>query len=60
MYIADLAIDSSPLFAGYPDTHRYRLGVNYQQLPINRPISGVHNYQRDGAMTGKKSRTRSP
>ena len=22
----------------YPDTHRYRLGVNYQQLPVNAPI----------------------
>ncbi|HEU4471679.1 MAG TPA: catalase [Flavisolibacter sp.] len=20
----------------YPDAHRYRLGVNYKQLPVNR------------------------
>lgn len=35
---------------GYPDTQRYRLGANYALLPINRPHSEVHNYQRDGAM----------
>ncbi|GAA93624.1 uncharacterized protein L969DRAFT_55797 [Mixia osmundae IAM 14324] len=38
----------SRLFS-YPDTHRYRLGVNYQQLPVNRPVSEVANFQRDGA-----------
>lgn len=37
------------LFA-YPDAHRYRLGVNYEMLPVNRPIVPVHNYERDGAM----------
>jgi catalase len=34
----------------YPDTHRYRIGVNYQQLPISRPRAGVRSYNRDGAM----------
>jgi len=34
----------------YPDAHRYRLGTNYQQLPVNRPIVPVHNHQRDGSM----------
>ncbi|KAJ1737139.1 catalase A [Coemansia sp. Benny D160-2] len=34
----------------YADTHRHRLGANYHQIPINRPISGVANQQRDGAM----------
>ncbi|MGG4035631.1 catalase KatA [Paenibacillus cisolokensis] len=49
-------IDVSPdkmlqgrLFA-YHDAHRYRVGANHQALPINRPLSGVHNYQRDGQM----------
>lgn len=37
----------SRLFS-YPDTHRHRLGVNYQQLPINKPIVPVANFQRDG------------
>jgi catalase len=34
----------------YPDTHRYRIGANYNQLPVNRPKSPVHSYNRDGAM----------
>jgi catalase len=35
----------------YPDTHRHRLGTNYQQIPINRPLNTISNYQRDGPMT---------
>ncbi|WP_295129011.1 catalase [uncultured Chitinophaga sp.] len=34
----------------YPDAHRYRLGVNYEQLPVNRCPYAVNNYHRDGAM----------
>ncbi|NET32777.1 MAG: catalase [Cyanothece sp. SIO1E1] len=34
----------------YPDAHRYRLGVNYQQLPVNAPKCPVMHYQRDGFM----------
>ncbi|MBV8886108.1 MAG: catalase [Chroococcidiopsidaceae cyanobacterium CP_BM_RX_35] len=34
----------------YPDAHRYRLGVNYQQLPVNQPRCPVMHYQRDGFM----------
>lgn len=34
----------------YPDTHRHRLGANFDQLPINKSKSPVHNYQRDGFM----------
>src|SRR5437868_11381772 len=37
------------LFA-YPDAQRYRLGINYQSLPVNRPRCPVHNYYRDGLM----------
>lgn len=33
----------------YSDTHRYRLGPNYQQIPVNCPYA-VRNYQRDGPM----------
>jgi catalase len=40
----------SRLFS-YPDTHRYRLGVNYQQLPVNAPTVPVANFQRDGFAT---------
>ncbi len=34
----------------YADTQRYRLGVNYLQLHVNRPLIPVDNNQRDGAM----------
>jgi catalase len=38
------------LFA-YGDAHRYRLGINHTQLPVNRPhAGGADNYGRDGAM----------
>lgn len=37
------------LFA-YADAHRYRVGANHNQLPINRPKNEVNNYQRDGQM----------
>ncbi|RKS87127.1 catalase [Orbus hercynius] len=34
----------------YADAQRYRIGTNYQQLPVNAPKCPYHNYQRDGAM----------
>jgi catalase len=34
----------------YPDAHRYRIGVNYEALPVNKPRCPVHTYHRDGAM----------
>lgn len=34
----------------YPDAHRYRLGVNYEHLPVNKCPYMVANYQRDGMM----------
>src|SRR5271170_4028245 len=34
----------------YPDAHRYRLGVNYDALPVNKPQCPYHTYARDGAM----------
>jgi catalase len=34
----------------YADAHRYRLGVNYESLPVNRPRCPVHTYYRDGSM----------
>ncbi|EPZ43495.1 hypothetical protein N007_12365 [Alicyclobacillus acidoterrestris ATCC 49025] len=38
------------LFA-YADAHRYRIGTNYNLLPVNRPhATTAQNYQRDGAM----------
>lgn len=38
------------LFA-YGDAHRYRLGINHTQLPVNRPhATEADNYGRDGLM----------
>lgn len=34
----------------YSDAHRARLGVNYRQIPVNKPKSPVHSYSKDGAM----------
>ncbi len=34
----------------YGDSSRYRTGPNYEQLPVNRPINEVHNYNKDGPM----------
>ncbi len=34
----------------YADAHRYRLGVNYESLPVNRPRARVDTYHRDGQM----------
>jgi catalase len=34
----------------YADAHRARLGVNYQQIPVNRPKVPVRSYSKDGAM----------
>ncbi|MCE5978706.1 catalase [Pseudomonas sp. JR33AA] len=38
----------------YADAHRYRVGTNHQQLPVNAPRCPVNSYQRDGSMaTGR-------
>jgi catalase len=34
----------------YADAHRYRVGVNHHQLPVNRPRSAVNTYHADGSM----------
>ena len=34
----------------YPDAQRYRLGVNYEEIPVNRCPFSTNNYQRDGQM----------
>jgi catalase len=35
----------------YADTHRHRLGANYEQIPINCPYrANINNCQRDGPM----------
>jgi len=32
----------------YGDTHMYRLGVNYHEIPVNKPKCPVHHFMRDG------------
>jgi catalase len=34
----------------YADAHRYRVGINHHQLPVNKPRCPVHTYHADGAM----------
>jgi catalase len=42
------------LFA-YLDTQRYRIGPNFEQLPINRPISPVNSYNQNGHMDTRET-----
>jgi catalase len=44
----------------YPDTHRYRIGPNYTQLPPNRPHVPVHSYAKDGPMRFEPARVARP
>ncbi|ASU84247.1 catalase [Nocardiopsis gilva YIM 90087] len=46
----------SRLFS-YSDTHRYRIGVNYNELPPNRPEVPVRSYAKDGRMRSFKPNT---
>ncbi|MEP6945329.1 MAG: catalase [Acidobacteriota bacterium] len=34
----------------YADSHRHRLGVNYKQIPVNKPQCPINSYSKDGAM----------
>ncbi|MBE8190456.1 MAG: catalase [Candidatus Thioglobus sp.] len=36
----------------YPDAHRYRVGANANQLPVNAAKCPVNHYQKDGKMAG--------
>ncbi|WP_424475310.1 catalase [Oceanobacillus kimchii] len=44
---------NDPLLQGrlfsYTDTQIYRVGTNFKQLPINRPVCPFHNNHRDGS-----------
>jgi catalase len=39
----------------YGDTHRYRIGPNYLQLPVNKPRVPVNSYTFDGPMAYEHS-----
>lgn len=44
----------------YPDTHRYRIGPNYTQLPPNRARTPVRSYAKDGPMRYEPSAAARP
>ena len=52
--VPGIGFSDDPLLQGrnfsYFDTQITRLGVNWQELPINRPVCPVMNHQRGGAM----------
>lgn len=52
--VPGIGFSDDPLLQGrnfsYFDTQVSRLGVNWQELPINRPVCPVLNFNRDGAM----------
>jgi catalase len=62
--VPGIDFSNDPLLQGrlfsYLDTQLIRIGPNFAELPINRPLAAVHNNQRDGHMrstinTGKVS-----
>ncbi|KAL9485342.1 hypothetical protein ACSS6W_004131 [Trichoderma asperelloides] len=52
--VPGIGFSDDPLLQGrnfsYFDTQLSRLGVNWQELPINKPVCPVMNFNRDGAM----------
>jgi catalase len=52
--VPGVSFSDDPLLQGrnfsYFDTQITRLGPNFQELPINRPLCPVMNFNRDGAM----------
>jgi catalase len=44
----------------YGDTQRYRLGVNFNHIPVNAPKCPYHSYHRDGAMRTDGNLGRTP
>jgi catalase len=52
--VPGIDFSNDPLLQGrlfsYLDTQLIRIGPNFAELPINRPLAPVHNNQRDGHM----------
>ncbi|KAL7930310.1 catalase-like domain-containing protein [Trichoderma chlorosporum] len=52
--VPGIGFSDDPLLQGrnfsYSDTQLSRLGINWQELPINKPVCPVMNFNRDGAM----------
>ncbi|MDI9340133.1 MAG: catalase [Sediminibacterium sp.] len=41
----------------YFDTHRYRIGANFQQLPVNAPLTKTNSNNQDGSFSNKGTRS---
>ncbi|KAH6606966.1 hypothetical protein Trco_006119 [Trichoderma cornu-damae] len=58
--VPGIGFSDDPLLQGrnfsYFDTQLSRLGTNWQELPINKPVCPVMNFNRDGAMRHAISR----
>jgi len=58
--VPGVSFSDDPLLQGrnfsYFDTQITRLGPNFQELPINRPLCPVMNFNRDGAMRHRITR----
>jgi catalase len=39
----------------YLDTQRYRIGPNFEQLPVNRPVAQVNSYNQNGHMDTRET-----
>ncbi|KOS21726.1 Catalase-1 [Escovopsis weberi] len=52
--VPGIGLSDDPLLQGrnfsYADTQLSRLGINWHELPINKPVCPVMNFHRDGAM----------
>lgn len=52
--VSGIGVSPAPMLQArlfsYPDAQRYRLGVNYHQIPVNAPrgVANPHFYSRDG------------
>ena len=50
--VPGIEMSPDPMFHGrsfsYQDAQRHRLGPNFQQLPINKPLVQVNSFDRDG------------
>lgn len=60
--VPGIDFSDDPLLQGrnfsYFDTQISRLGINWEELPINRPVCPVLNHNRDGAMRHRISQGR--
>ena len=58
--VPGIGFSDDPMLQGrnfsYFDTQISRLGVNWEELPINRPICPYMNFNRDGAMRHRISK----